>query len=171
MIASCLDSEQQEWRTTGEPPRCQRGFSVPELLIVMLVAAVLTAVAMPMYNSAMNNMRMNGTASAISGAVSRTRYRAVMTSQAYTLVITAPANTYVVKNLSTAVSDSAIPLPNSGIAINGGTAGTYTFTLNANGTVSGAGGGAIPALALTYQGHETDITVSGVGNVTTKIVK
>ncbi|HKV48684.1 MAG TPA: prepilin-type N-terminal cleavage/methylation domain-containing protein, partial [Candidatus Acidoferrales bacterium] len=68
MIASCLDSEQQEWRTTGEPLRCQRGFSVPELLIVMLVAAVLTAVAMPMYNSAMNNMRMNGTASAISGA-------------------------------------------------------------------------------------------------------
>jgi len=171
MIGLYSDSEQQaKLRASKRLKAGDRGFSIPELLVTLVVAMIIAAVAMPLYTSVMSNLHMNGTAVAISGAVSRTRYQAVMTSQTYTLVITTPANTYVVKNLSTGVSAAAVPLPNPVIAINGGTAGTYTFTFNPNGTVAGAGGGAIPALALTYQGRETDITVSGVGNVTTKIV-
>lgn len=148
----------------------ERGFTIPELLVALVVGVVLTAVAMPLYSSAMSTMRMNATVQAITGAASRTRYQAVMTSQTYTLAITAPANTYVVTNTNTGVAAAAVPLPNPIIAINSGAAGTYTFTFSPNGTVTGAGGGAIPALALTYQGRETDITVSGVGNVTTKVV-
>ncbi len=172
-MATSSYSHSEQKRLLGADKRHrtrQRGFTLPELLVGLVVAAILAAVALPMYNTAMNNMRMNGTATAISGAVSRTRYQAVMTSQTYTLAITAPANTYVVKNLATGVAAAAVPLPNPVIAINTGTAATYTFTFNPNGTVTGAGGGAIPALVLTYVGHETDIAVSGVGNVTTKTV-
>lgn len=171
MIWSHSDSEQQRPRKAARSQRArERGFTIPELLVGLIVATILTAIALPVYNGVMNNLRMNGTVEAISGSLSRTRYQAVMTSQTYTLVITAPANTYVVKNVSTGVAAAAVPLPNPSILINTGTAATYTFTFNANGTVTGAGGGAIPALALTYLGHETDITVSGVGNVTTKTV-
>jgi len=148
----------------------ERGFTVPELLMVLIVGAILTAVALPMYKSAMGSMQMNGTAQAITGAIARARYQAVMTSQTYTLAITAPANTYVVTNVATGAAAAAVPLPNPEIAINTGTAGTYTFTFSPNGTVTGAGGGAIPVLALTLQGRETDITVSGVGNVTSKLI-
>lgn len=173
----------------GTKPKCEResfcrgrcgvgarGFTVPELLVGLVVAAILTTVAVPVYKSAMNNMRMNSMASAISGAISSARYQAVMTSQPYTFAITAPGNTYVVKNVTTNTAGPPIPLPTALVAINGGAAATYTFTLCPNGTVFGAGGtctsntNPIPALALTYQSKETDITVSGVGNVTTKLV-
>lgn len=152
-----------------------RGFTLPELLIGMVVASILAAIAVPIYNSAMTTMRLNETASAITGALSRTRYQAVMNSQAYTLTLTEPANTYTVKNVATGVAGAAVPLPSSIILVNGSTADTYTFTFCANGTVYGAGGAcpnssAIPALALTYQNRETDINVSGVGNVTSTTV-
>jgi prepilin-type N-terminal cleavage/methylation domain-containing protein len=152
-----------------------RGFTLPELLIGMVVASILAAVAIPLYNSAMTTMRLNETVNAISGAMSRTRYQAVMNSQVYTLTLTEPANTYVTKNVSTGVAAAAVPLPSSVILVNGGSAGTYTFTFCANGTVYGAGGvcpnsNAIPALALTYQTRETDISISGTGNVTSTTI-
>lgn len=177
MIAPYSDSEQQRPRRTGERQRCgQPGFTVPELLIVLIVGAVLTAIALPMYNSAMLNMRMNSMVGAISGAVSRTRYQSIMSSKIYTLAITAPGNSYVVTDVTDGTAASAVPLPSTSIAVNGGTAATYTFTLCPNGVVYGAGGvcatgsPAPPALALTCQSREIDITVSGVGNVTSNVI-
>lgn len=156
--------------------RYSRGFTIPELLIALFVATILTACALPVYTTAMSNMRMNSMVTALTRAISNARYQAVMNSQIYTVAITAPGNTYVVKNIGTGVSAAAVPLPSTLIAINGGTAATYTFTLCPNGTVYGSSGNcpnanAIPAIALTYQTRETDVSVSGVGNVTAKIVK
>lgn len=153
----------------------ERGLSLPELLIALVVGAILTAIAVPVYNSAAASMRMNSMVGGVTSAISSARYQAVMTSQIYTLTISVPANSYVVKNLNTSVSAAAVPLPSSLVAINGGTAGTYAFTLCPNGTVYGAGTvcpGTVspPALALTYQSRESDINVSGVGDVSTKIV-
>lgn len=156
--------------------RSSRGFTITELLVGLFVATILTATAIPIYTTAMSNMRMNSMVTALTRAVSNARYQAVMNSQIYTVAITAPGNTYVVKNVGTGVSAAAVPLPTALIAINGATAATYTFTLCPNGTVYGTGGScpnanAIPAIALTYQTRETDISVSGVGNVTAKIIK
>jgi len=157
-------------------PRQHRatGFTVLELLIVIAVGITLTAVAIPIMNTAMNNMHMTSMVDAISTAVSKTRYQSIMTSQPYTLAITAPANTYVVTNVSTTASVS-IPLPNNSIAINNGAGATYTFTFCPNGTVWGAGGvcpgvNQPPALSVSSQGRQINVSVSNVGNVTTTMV-
>lgn len=151
------------------------GFSVIELLMVLLAGSIVAAMAVPVYQTAKSGMQVTSTANAIAGAISQTRYLALMNSQIYTLTITAPANTYVAKNISTGVSNSSVPLPNSLVQINGGASATYTFTLCPNGTVFGAGGacpGATtpPAISATYQGRQTNLTVSGVGNVTTTTI-
>lgn len=170
------DSKQQRTNEQRPTRRSSRGFTIPELLVGLMIATLVTACALPVYTTAMANMRMNSMITALTRAVSNARYQSVMNSQIYTLTITAPANSYVVKNISTGVSVASVPLPTTMIAINGGTSSTYTYTLCPNGTVYGAGGGcpngnAPPGLALTYHSNETDLSISGVGNVTSKVIK
>ena len=158
--------------------RAERGFTIVELLIVVLVGTLLTAISVPLYHTAMMNVQMNSMVSAITGAVSQTRYAAIMNAQVYTLAITAPANTYVVSNVTASTSNAAIPLPSTAIAINSGTSATYTFTLCPNGAVYGAGGTCPtspvtvpPSISVSNNGSQINITVSGVGNVTTTRVQ
>ncbi len=156
----------------SETQNKSQGFSLPEILIVLLIGTILTAIAIPIMNVAMASMRMSSTVSAITAAISQTRHRAIMNSQAYTLVLTTPGNIYVVTNVATNLADLAVPLPSQAVAINGGANATYTFTLCPNGTVYGAGGtcpnnNGPPALIATYQGRQSNINVSSVGSVTT----
>ncbi|MBZ5501512.1 MAG: prepilin-type N-terminal cleavage/methylation domain-containing protein [Acidobacteriia bacterium] len=153
-----------------------KGFSIVELLIVLVVGMILTAIAIPMFNRAMINMRLNSTVSGITGAISKARYRAIYNSQVYTLAITTPANTYVVTNANANTADPPVPLPSQAVVLNGGGNATYTFTLCPNGMVYGAGGvcpgnNTAPALAVAYQGRQINVTVSSVGNATTTIIK
>lgn len=156
--------------------RGSRGFTMTELLVAMFVATILTAIAVPVYNNAMTNSRMNSMVSALTGAISSTRYQALMKSQTYTLAITAPGNTYVVKNVTTNTSAAAVPLPSTIILVNGGS-GTSTFTLCPNGVVYGAGGScasgspAPPALSVSYKSRQINISISSVGNVSTTIIQ
>ena len=115
-------------------------------------------------------------ANGVSAAAGKTRYRAIMNSQIYTLAVSTPANTYVVTNLPTGVADLVVPLPSTLIAINGGGNATYTFTFCPNGTVYGAGGvcpgaNVPPALAFTFKGRQVNINVSSAGNVTTTTIR
>lgn len=156
------------------PCKCA-GLSLPELLIGMAIAAILTAMSVPVVNSTMARMRMNSAASAISTAISKARYLAIRNSDIYTLAINVPQNTYVVTDVTANVANSAVPLPNT-VAINGGTAAVITYTLCPNGTVYGAGGtctnnlNSPPALVVTYSQLQTNINVSTVGNVTTTVI-
>lgn len=154
--------------------RRESGFTMPELLVGVFVAVIITAMAVPIYQNTLMNWRMNSMASAITGAISSTRYQALSKSQTYTLAITAPANTYVVTNVSTGTAATAVPLPSNQILVNGGT-GTSTFTLCPNGVVYGAGGSCAtgspnpPAISVSYNTRKINISVSSVGNVSTTI--
>jgi prepilin-type N-terminal cleavage/methylation domain-containing protein len=171
---------QEQWlgASSRVEPReyARRGFSIVELLIVVLVGGILTAMAIPKFQSTMLNMQLNSTVSTISAAVSQTRYSAIMNSQIYTLVFTVAPNTYttyVVTNVTTSTSNASASLPNLAILVNGGTAATYTYTFCPNGVVYGAGGictgnaNAPPALTITNGGRQENINVSSVGNVQT----
>ena len=151
------------------------GFTLPEILIALVVGTILTAIAVPLVGSAMASMHLQSMVNGITSAISRTRYQAIMNSKIYTLAITAPADTYQVTDVTGGFTYPAVPLPNQDVALNGGTGATYTFTLCPNGTVYGAGGAcpgntATPSLAATIAGREIDISVSQVGDVTTKTV-
>lgn len=148
-----------------------RGFTLLELTLAMAIGTVLTAMAIPLCISAQNNMRLNSAVSAISSAITQTRYQSIMTSQVYTLAINAATNTYVITNVSTATAGNAIPYTSNAVAVNGG-AGTSTLLFCPNGTVWGSGttcpgAGTPPALTATYQSRQINLNVSSVGNVTT----
>jgi len=150
-----------------------KGFTLLELLLVIAVSLVLAAIAIPMMNSALANMRLNSAVNQLAGAISTARFQAIKNSQIYTLVLTTPANTYVVTDTGPpVVAAASVPLPS---AVTFGSSGTYTFTLCPNGMVYGAGGcpnaNAPPSLTASYQQQEVTITVSGVGNVTTTKVQ
>jgi prepilin-type N-terminal cleavage/methylation domain-containing protein len=154
-----------------------RGFSMLEVLMVLLISGILVGISIPVFKYALSDTNMTSTISGFSAAISQTRYASIMNSQIYTLALTVPADTYVVKNVSSGVSNPALPLVSQAVVINGGGAATYTFTLCPNGTVYGAGAvcgapgnAAPPALTATSNGRQVNINVSTVGNVTTTIV-
>lgn len=153
------------------------GFTLLEMVIVVAIGVVLTAVAIPVISSTWRNMRINAAVSQFSGAIVRARYRAIKDSQPYTFVLTTPANTYVEKNTVTLTADAAVPL-SSYVAITGTGGSPFTYTLCPNGIIYGAGGTCSPSpattppsLTFTYQGRQITVAVSRVGNVTTTIVQ
>lgn len=157
-------------------PKGIRGFSVAELLSVILAIIILAAISVPVFNNAMTDMQMSSTVNAISAAISQTRYSSIMNGQVYTLAFTAPADTYVVTNVTTNIASATVPLPNQTVNINGGTSATYTYTLCPNGIVFGAGGAcpgntAPPSLTVQNQAREITINVSSVGNVSTTSIQ
>jgi prepilin-type N-terminal cleavage/methylation domain-containing protein len=160
-------------RRIRRSPRLDEGFTILELLVVLAIGIILTAATVPVLSSTMSRMRLNSAVASISTAISKTRYLSIRNSDIYTLAITVPQNTYVVTDVSANVVYRVEPLP-SLVAINGGAAAVYTYTFCPNGTVYGAGGTCVnnanlpPALSATYQKRQTNISVSTVGNVTTK---
>jgi prepilin-type N-terminal cleavage/methylation domain-containing protein len=152
-----------------------RGFSLVELLIAVLIGSVLTAMAIPVWVQQMAQMRLASAVSSISSAMTQTRYKAIMTSQAYTLTINSPADTYVISPVGGTVG-STIPFTPSAVSINGGSSGTYTYLFCPNGTVwnSGTtcpGTGAPASITAAFEGRQINLNITGVGNVTTVNVK
>jgi len=137
---------------------------------------ILAGIAVPSLTSSMSVFKVRNGVSAITGAIQSTRYRAIMASQIYTVALTAPADTYVVTNVTTATASPAVPLPgNRALILNGGVATTYTFTLCPDGTVNGSAGvcpnnTALPALSVGYQTRQVNINVSSAGTITTTFV-
>jgi type II secretory pathway pseudopilin PulG len=153
------------------------------MLIVIAILAVVTGMAIPILGTSMSRSKVTAAATGINGAFMQARYLAIRNSQTYTLSITTPQNTYVIVNAVTGIptvtlpntnTASPIPLP-SLVQINGGAAAVYGFTFCPNGMVYGAGGvcpngNLPPALSLTYQKRQTNMSFSTVGNVTTTLI-
>jgi type II secretory pathway pseudopilin PulG len=158
-------------------PSTAAGFTLLEALFVVAAGIVLTAVAIPILNTAMISMRINSAVSQFSGAIGSARYLAIKDSQPYTFVLTTPANTYIETNTVTNVAPyGAIPLP-SYVTISGTGGSPFTYTLCPNGIIYGAGATCNPppattppALSFTYQGRQINVAVSRVGNVTTTTI-
>src|SRR6267378_4282465 len=63
--------------------RGSRGFSVLELVVVMAVALVMSAMAVPVIQSSLSSFRLRGAVASVTGAIQSTRYRAIFDGCTY----------------------------------------------------------------------------------------
>lgn len=149
----------------------QPGFTLLELVVVVAIILVITAMALPFARNAIRAYRLNAAASAVSGVIQSTRYQAIMVGCPYTLSFTSGSMTYQLAAqtitgtppaCSTSFSNvgSAIPWTTSAeIAIDQ----DVTLQFNPSGTVSATTGNM--QFNLTLGTMTKAFTVSGVGNV------
>ncbi len=99
-------------------------FTMIEMLIVLAVSVVLAGIAIPSFTNAMYSYRQNASVSAVSGALSATRFLAIMKGYPYQLVFTPSTMSYQVYNevppattyslVVPATGSSTTPLPSAG---------------------------------------------------------
>jgi len=150
-----------------------RGFTLMELLIVMIVGVTMTAVAMPVLQGALINIRLSSAVQSATGAISTTRYQALRYGYPFQLTLNSTTLTYqILSEPVGAVSftnvGSPVPISGSRVTMNANT----TLQFNPSGTVQFISGGAGYSLdAQTFQiafsGRTSTVTVSSVGYVTT----
>lgn len=150
-----------------------RGYTLIELLVVLVIAATMTAVAVPTITGALNTIRLSSAVQTATGAIATTRYQSLRYGYPFRILLDATALTYQVQSepvgaVSFANVGTAIPVSTSKITINSNT----TLQFNPSGTVQFISGGAGFSLdgqtfTIAYAGRTSTVTVSSVGYVTT----
>jgi prepilin-type N-terminal cleavage/methylation domain-containing protein len=150
-----------------------RGYTLVELLVVLVIAATMTAVAAPVIQGALSNIRLTSAVQSTTSAISTTRYQALRYGYPFQLKLNSTTLTYQVLSEPVGAAafanvGSAIPISASNVALNANT----TLQFNPSGTVqfiSGAAGFSLDAQTFTiaFAGKTTTVTVSSVGYVTT----
>jgi prepilin-type N-terminal cleavage/methylation domain-containing protein len=154
--------------TRGHPQTLRRegaGFSLIETLLVLVIATILSAIAIPAFLNAMKTYRLSAAVSAATGAIQSTRFQAIMRGYQYQITFTPSTLSYQVYNkvppaTSFSAVGSAVPIARLGdVTLDQ----TVTLTFNANGTVSPTAGN-MP-FSISNGIVTKAINVSGVGNV------
>jgi Tfp pilus assembly protein FimT len=151
--------------------RRAKGFTIIELLMVMLVAMVISAFAIPIVSDVLNFYRLRSAVANATWAIQSTRFQALMAGYPYQVtfsggtggvnpsfqIASMPLGTGSYANVGT-----SIPLSGSPVTL---TAATVA-QLQPNGVVTvTAGGAATTTMQISYAGNSKTITVSNYGNV------
>jgi prepilin-type N-terminal cleavage/methylation domain-containing protein len=143
-----------------------RGFSIVELLIVMLVGLILTAMTIPQVKSGIYQYRLSGAVASSTWAIQSTRYEALVQGVQYQVVITKATNSYQIQSsadggvtFTNVAGTSAVPLSGVATVLNQDT----TLRFKPNGFVS-APVGALN-FTITYQGLSQQVCVSNYANI------
>ncbi len=177
-------------RRSNKPAAPSGGFKLLELVMVVAVASIISAISLPAISRTMTNMHVLSSATTLAEVIQSTRYQAVSTGCPFEITLTAANNTYqilteqVITSLTSppycASTYTASPLQvdsygqpvvfaNSDVTMSSITPST-TLVLNPSGTVSTAATVTTPALytivfSATTGTQTKTLTVSGVGNV------
>ncbi len=140
------------------------GFSMIEVLFVLLISIILAAIAIPGVGSVVNYYHLQGAVAGATWAVQSTRYQALMAGYPYQVVFSKANSNYQIQDLPTGAGSYAnvggtVPLSGQVISLNQDT----TLRFSPNGSVS-APTGAL-TFTITYNGTTKTITVSTYGNV------
>jgi prepilin-type N-terminal cleavage/methylation domain-containing protein len=157
----------------------RRGYTMIELLVVMVIAATMSAVAVPMIWNALKSMHLSSAVQSVTGAISSTRYQALRYGYPFQLTLNTTPLTYQVSSEPTTAAGAATSFTNVGNAVS--ISGTSGVTLNANTTIqfnpsgtaqliTGGTGFSLDGQTFTiaYAGRTSTVTVSSVGYVTTQ---
>jgi len=141
-----------------------RGFGLIEMVLVVGIILIVTAMALPVAQTSLVNYRLRASVATVSGVIQSTRYQAISQGYPFQIVFDKTAGTYQLK------SNPAL----DGVFANvGGVVpfGNSSVTLGANATLQFSPGGSVKATAgtttfvLTVSGKTGTITVSNYGNV------
>jgi prepilin-type N-terminal cleavage/methylation domain-containing protein len=142
------------------------GFSLIELLVVMAIVLIVTAISIPVIQNAMSGYKLKSTVLAVTGAIQGTRYRAIASGYKYTVVFDSTNLTYQVQSDPAGGTTfgnvgGTVPLSSSSAkpALNQNT----TFQFKPNGSVSATTGAM--TLIVTLAGKAETITVSNYGSI------
>jgi prepilin-type N-terminal cleavage/methylation domain-containing protein len=162
-----LESPQTDKRRTARSaaPKGLRGFTLLELLVVMLVVLVLSGIALPQVQAALSSYQLNSAVSAATWAIQTTRYQAIMHGYPYQVAFNAANNTYQVSSEpggAAAFSNvgTAVPIGNQLITFS--TSTTYQFS--PNGSVSAVLG--LMTFSVSNQNATKNVAVSNYGSIT-----
>lgn len=145
---------------------CASGFTVLELVFVVAIGMVMTTISVPMTKTALKAYHLSQAVTAVTGAIHRTRYQAIMHGYHYNIGFDQSAQSYQVANK---VPPAAV-FSNVGTAVPWGPAGDVTISPST--TLEFLPGGTVKAttgsmsFSVTNGTTTKTITVSGVGNVT-----
>lgn len=167
-----------------------RGFTLIDTIVVVTIAAVIMAIAVPIANTIISNFRLQNAVMAITGAIQATRMEAISTTLPMKVTFSKATNTYQAAFCSTcnvyattgAYTNGHAPktpggqpfLPNP-VAFSGAGSGVTlsadtTFYLRPGGAVQTTEGTtSCPTLApftLSYRGTTKTITVGCYGQIT-----
>ena len=142
--------------------RVEVGFSLVELMIVVVIVLITSAIALPQYTRMRHTSNLRGTASDFSGLIQTARIRAVQDGTFYSLYVSSTRAFVDVKNGNGAFisGDPLIPLTSevTPIAATSAPATTnlYSQFLPAGSTIG-------PSANMAYDGTTTPITMSSRG--------
>jgi Tfp pilus assembly protein FimT len=152
-------------KPNGGVARQERGYTMIEIVMAMLVGIVLTVMAAPQVKTVVNNYRLNSAVAMSKWAIQSTRFQALEKGYPYQVVFNAANQNYQIQNEAppaVAYSNvgSTVPLAAWPMAVSGNT----TITFQPNGFVTSA---PTNSFTITYKNTTATITVSNYGNVTT----
>jgi prepilin-type N-terminal cleavage/methylation domain-containing protein len=149
-----------------------RGFTLLELLLVLLIVGILSAIAVPMIQNTLRVYTLRSSVSALTGSIQATRYQAIYHGCLYQMNISAATFSYTTQNEAPAFggtaclaamgpATAAVPLPGRGITLGG----NVTLQFHPSGQVVAIVGNMNP-MTMTYPGLPVEnITVSNYGRV------
>jgi prepilin-type N-terminal cleavage/methylation domain-containing protein len=171
MTCHRVQEEQTEAQNHRRKPA--QGFTLIELMFVIVIVLIMTAMAIPLVNNTVSYFRLRGAVASVTGAIQSTRYQAIFQGCPYQVVFTAAANTYQVKNSCPSTgtfsnvcpaSLTACPLPLSGSGTPVTLGADITMTFSPGGKITSAT--APMVMVITYGGKPPEnITVSSYGSI------
>ena len=155
--------EQTSDPVTRKHPGHIRGFTLIELILVLLIGSILTAMVIPQVKSQLYAYRLNSAVAMAKWAIQSTRFQALMKGYPYQVAFSAANTNYQIQNLPSGITyqnvGSTVPLASWPVTVSADT----TLQFKPNGSVVSSVGGL--SFTMTYQGTTATITVSNYGNV------
>jgi prepilin-type N-terminal cleavage/methylation domain-containing protein len=145
------------------PNVCQPGFTLIELIGVLLIGLILTLISIPVINNVYQTFRLNAAISAVTGAIQTTRYQAISSGYPFQVVFSKTNSNYQIQsdpNVTGTFANVGNPIPLSTAAVLGQ---DTTILCHPGGLITAAVGST--TLTLSSHGKTETIAISSYGNI------
>ncbi len=148
-----------------------------EITVVVAIAVIIGAIAVPVISSALTSYQSRSAASSLAGAIQSTRYRAIAAGYPYQIVFSAANSNYLIQSDPNATGTFANvqapenpgPFSLTGSSVAATLPGDVTLSFSPSGSVRATTGGTTfncpCGLALTFKNVVENITVTQYGTI------